>query len=160
MALSDYLNRLSVPVKTGEFGANGKGYYYAHGLTWVVEVRQGGERVGKSADGKEWRNRVTMHYGHIQGSRRGADGEKIDFWMDPAGIDIELFFVINQKKRDGSFEEHKLLVGCRSEDEARQRYHEQYPSDWKGCGSIRPMTLPELKHWLRHGDLTKKANET
>jgi 8-oxo-dGTP pyrophosphatase MutT (NUDIX family) len=127
-----------------------EGWYYAHGFTWKVEVPKGGTRRG---------HKLTLHYGHVDGTE-GADGEGIDFFMDPEHLGSELFFVVNQKDlEDGGFDEHKVMVGCESEEKAREKYLENYPPGLgdKLLGKVRPMTLPQFTAWVRKGDMEKPA---
>lgn len=126
-----------------------KGHYHFYDLDWVVEVQQGGTRKGRT---------TTLHYGHIKGTR-GKDGEGIDFWMDPAGLGVELFFVVNQNAKGGGLDEHKVMVGFKSEEEARRGYLDNYPHDLgpKLLGSVKPMTLPQFKKWLLEADKEKAA---
>jgi ribosomal protein S18 acetylase RimI-like enzyme len=128
-----------------------KGYYFLHGLTWVVEVKKGGTRKGR---------KTTLAYGHIQDTK-GKDGEGIDFWMDPENLDLELFFVINQRDKEGEgFDEHKVMVGFKSEEKAKAGYLENYPEGLgeKLLGSVKPMTLPQFKNWLGEADKEKQAS--
>lgn len=133
----------------------GKGDYHLHGLTWAVEYPRGSERKGR---------KVTLHYGHIRGTK-GKDGAGVDFWMDPEGLDLELFFVVNQMTKDGlAFDEAKCMIGFKNEEAARRGYLDNYPRDLgpKLLGGIVPMTLPQFKKWVeedggRKGSLKEGA---
>ena len=131
-----------------------KGEKRHHGLTWVIEIPKGGTRKGKS-----WERKVSLAYGYIKEARASKDGEKVDFWMEPDGMDSELFFIINQTKKDGSFDEHKVMAGFQCEADAREGYLAQYPEDWDGLGSIKAMTLEQFREWLKTGAMKKEADE-
>lgn len=126
-----------------------EGYYYLHGLTWVVEVPKGGTRKGR---------KTTLAYGHIKGTE-GTDGDCVDFWMEPDNLGCELFFVVNQEAKGGGLDEHKVMVGFTSEEAAREGYLANYPAGLgeKLLGGVRAMTLDEFKNWLWNSDKEKRA---
>lgn len=88
--------------------------------------------------------------------RLGADGEPLDVYLGPDDT-ADFAFVVNQLKQDGSFDEHKILLGFNTVHDAVKGYLAHMPPDWTGYDPIRVMTLPELRHWLRTGDQTRKV---
>lgn len=132
-----------------------KGHYQQNGLHYVIENPIGSTRSGTSKNGTKWSTKMKLHYGYLA-STEGSDGDGVDCFLDPAHIESELFFVVNQLNADGSFDEHKVMVGFTNEEEARRGYLDHYHAGWKGLGSIEPMTLPQFKKWLK-GDTTKAA---
>lgn len=94
-------------------------------------------------------------YGYIRRTE-GADGEKVDVFLGDRADDTNLpVFVVDQHKADGSFDEHKALMGFQSEAEARAAYSANYPKDWKGLRGIRQFSHDEFKAWVRDSEATK-----
>ena len=103
---------------------------------------------------------LTRAYGYIRRTE-GADGEKVDVFLGENAADESLpVFVIDQNKQDGTFDEHKIVLGEPNEKAAREAYLGNYPKDWNGLGAIRQMTMSEFKDWVRDGDATKKPAAT
>lgn len=157
MKLADTLERVqAAAAKTNteptaaqkESGRYAKGKAQWNGLTLVIENPKGSTRSGKSKDGTEWSIEMKDHYGYFGGKDSGADGDEVDFFLSEAHPDSEIVFVINQVKKDGKFDEHKCVLGCISETEARETYLRNYSKGWTGLGSIKAMTLPDFKKWL------------
>jgi hypothetical protein len=131
-----------------ESGRYAKGKVAWNGLTLVVETPKGATRSGKSKDGTEWSIKLKDHYGYFASKESGADGDEVDFFLSEAHPDSEIVFVVNQVGKDGTFDEHKCVLGCITESEARDTYLRNYSTGWTGLGSIKPMTLPDFKKWL------------
>ena len=95
-------------------------------------------------------------YGYIR-LTEGADGEKVDVFLGDRADDTSLpVFVVDQNKVDGSFDEHKAMMGFASEAEARAAYQANYPKDWKGLAGVRQFSQDEFKAWVRDAEATKK----
>lgn len=88
----------------------------------------------------------------------GADGDKLDVFIGPYP-EIDQVFVIDQQNKDGSFDEHKILIGFANEAEARQGYLANYEDGWK-VGPITRMSTDEFKAWIKDGDTTKPLAES
>ena len=118
-----------------------------NGLPIKVENLANSTRKGIGADGKPFERTMTADYGYFPGTK-STDGEGVDVLM---GTDHEApnAFVIDQLKKDGSFDEPKVVVGVRTDEEARALYHEQYPANWKGFGGITQMSQGAFKSWLK-----------
>lgn len=92
-----------------------------------------------------------------RGTSIGADGDHIDVFVGPDPA-CELVFVVDQQNpATRSFNEHKVLLGFRSESEAREAYLANYPEGWKGLRAVTAMTIGQFKAWLRDGDLSQPA---
>jgi Inorganic Pyrophosphatase/Defence against restriction A N-terminal/Large polyvalent protein-associated domain 3 len=122
-----------------------------HGLKVAIENPRGSVRSGVSPDGKAWQNRMAAHYGEFSGTR-GADGDAVDVFVGDVP-ESRLVWVINQKDPKGGFDEHKVMLGFLSEQQARDAYKFSFDRDWKGLGTIVPATLSQLKWWLKHGNM-------
>lgn len=143
-----------------ESGNYKKGHISWKGFPITIETAKGQYRRGKGKDGKPWQTLMRDHYGYFKRTESDADGDHIDVFVSgDADLRSELVFVVNQRDPStGKFDEHKVVVGCVDEESAKETYLRNYESDWKGFGSIRPMSLPEFKRWLEKGDTAKEAH--
>ena len=133
-----------------ESGNYKKGHIKFGGYDYTIENPKGSTRSGKDADGKEWK--VTMHdtYGYIRG-KFGKDGDHLDMFInDKADLDNWNgdVFVVDQVNPDGSFDEHKVMYGYDSMDDAKKAYLANYSNGWKGLGNITGASKDEFDKWL------------
>ena len=149
-----------------EAGNRQLGHLKMHGLDITIEYPKGSVRTGKSKDGKTWSRNMTASYGYIRGKRQKAarlsygetaDKEHIDCFIGEHP-ESQLVFVVDQKKADGGFDEHKVLLACRSRHEATELYSKHYPKDWV-VGPVTPLTMDQFKDWLQDGDLTRPLSD-
>lgn len=133
-----------------ESGNYKKGHIKFGGYDYTIENPKGSTRSGKDADGKEWK--VTMHdtYGYIRG-KFGKDGDHLDMFInDKADLDNWNgdVFVVDQVNPDGSFDEHKVMYGYDSMDDAEKAYLANYSKGWQGLGNITGASKDEFDKWL------------
>lgn len=133
-----------------ESGNYKKGHIKFGGYDYTIENPKGSTRSGKDADGKEWK--VTMHdtYGYIRG-KFGKDGDHLDMFInDKADLDNWNgdVFVVDQVNPNGSFDEHKVMYGYDSMDDAKKAYLANYSKGWKGLGNITGASKDEFDKWL------------
>ena len=133
-----------------ESGNYKKGHIKFGGYDYTIENPKGSTRSGKDTDGKEWK--VTMHdtYGYIRG-KFGKDGDHLDMFInDKADLDNWNgdVFVVDQVNPDGSFDEHKVMYGYDSMDDAKKAYLANYSDGWQGLGNITGASKEEFDKWL------------
>lgn len=133
-----------------ESGNYKKGHIKFGGYDYTIENPKGSTRSGKDSDGKEWK--VTMHdtYGYIRG-KFGKDGDHLDMFInDKADLDNWNgdVFVVDQVNPDGSFDEHKVMYGYDSMDDAKKAYLANYSDGWQGLGNITGASKAEFDKWL------------
>ena len=133
-----------------ESGNYKKGHIKFGGYDYTIENPKGSTRSGKDADGKEWK--VTMHdtYGYIRG-KFGKDGDHLDMFInDKADLDNWNgdVFVVDQVNPDGSFDEHKVMYGYDSMDDAKKAYLANYSDGWQGLENITGVSKDEFDKWL------------
>lgn len=123
------------------------------GLDLSIENPEGSTRRDKENDPPKWETPMRHHYGYLRGTTAAdsTPGKKqgVDFFAKP-GTPVGHagpVFVVDQKKADGSFDEHKVMLGFGSEKEARAAYLANYPKGWKGLGAITPMSADDFKAW-------------
>ena len=133
-----------------ESGNYKKGHIKFGGYDYTIENPKGSTRSGKGADGKEWK--ITMHdtYGYIRG-KFGKDGDHLDMFINDKE-DLDNWngdvFVVDQVNPDGSFDEHKVMYGYDSMDDAEKAYLANYSKGWKGLGNITGASKDEFDKWL------------
>ena len=73
--------------------------------------------------------------------------------------------------KDGSFDEHKVMYGFDTEQEARDAYLSNYEEGWTGLGDITGVSREEFKKWVDsshrktkpftdYGNVKKSSDET
>lgn len=146
-------NDLSEPTPAQiEAGNYKKGPVKFQGLDISIENPRGSERKGVSKAGKKWSITLEDHYGYIKGTI-GKDKDHIDTFIgeNPAATYV---YIINQvEPTTKKFDEHKVMLGYDSKEDAEIAYHENYERGWKGMGTIVPMPMAQFKKWLK-SDMT------
>ena len=156
-AATSPLNDLPHPTDEQKKAGNyTKGSVRLHGMDISIENPQGSVRSGTAPDGTRWENRIAHHYGYIKGSR-GADNDQIDVFLTDGAEEATVAWVIDQKNDDGSFDEHKAVIGPKTEDEARAAYLANYDEGWDGLGAITSMPMEAFKAWALDGKRKRKA---
>lgn len=131
-----------------EAGNYKKGHVTIDGFDISIENPRGSVRSGVDENGNEWS--VTMHdtYGYIRNTE-SVDGDHIDIFLsDHIGNWNGSVFVVDQVKPDGSFDEHKVMYGFDTEEEAREAYLANYSEGWQGLGSITVVSKNGFKKWI------------
>lgn len=98
----------------------------------TIENPKGSERSGTDANGKKWSVKMNNTYGYIRGTD-GVDGDHIDVFLaeDMDKWDGKYVFVVDQYNPDGTFDEHKVMLGFNSMEEARSAYLSNYEKGWE-----------------------------
>lgn len=163
----DIFTRLTSAAHSGAFGLGAKlaptaeqvragnykkGCLRLHGLPVTIETPIFTPRTGKT-DGKAWSIVCMAHYGYINGTK-GADGDQFDVFVGPTP-ESRLVVVVNQVSKDGSFDEHKAVLGFPDQQSALTAYRNSYERNWRGLGSYVACTIKQFKAWLKNGDLTR-----
>ncbi|NWA11934.1 hypothetical protein [Pseudomonas gingeri] len=129
-----------------------KGSLRLHGMPITIETPMFTPRTGKE-DGKAWSIVCMANYGYINGVN-GADGDAFDVYVGPVP-ESNLVVVVNQVKKDRSFDEHKAVLGFQDLESALNGYRNSYEHGWQGMGSYVVCTVKQFKAWLKSGDLSK-----
>ena len=98
----------------------------------TIENPKGSERSGTDANGKKWSVKMNNTYGYIRGTE-GVDGDYIDVFLaeNMDKWDGKYVFVVDQYNPDGTFDEHKVMLGFNSMEEARSAYLSNYEKGWE-----------------------------
>ena len=128
-----------------EAGNYKKEHIKVDGLNITIEQPKGSIRRGTDANGKQWESEMHNTYGYIRGTE-GVDGDHIDVYLsdNPTAGNV---FVVDQINKDGSFDEHKVMYGFNSMEEAVQAYRDQYEDGWK-VGTVTEVSREEFKKWV------------
>ena len=129
-----------------EAGNYKKGHVKINGFDVSIEQPAGSVRSGKDASGKEWSQAMNNTYGYIRGTK-GVDGDHIDVFLGP-DMNSDMVYVVDQVNTDGSFDEHKVMMGFSSLEDARSAYLSTYEEAWQGLGNITGVALDDFKKWI------------
>lgn len=99
--------------------------------------------IGEHVKGTGWEKTYTVPYGEIPNSATLADGEGVDVYLG-SFPNSDLVYVIHQNKRDGSYDEDKVMLGFLGERDAVMAYAAHGP-EW-GFGGVYSMTVNEFKN--------------
>lgn len=129
-AASAQVNTEPTPAQA-EAGNYKKGHVTIGEFDITIENPAGSVRKGVDADGKEWSNTMANAYGYIKGTE-GVDGDHIDVFLhsDMDQWNGRKVFVVDQTNTDGSFDEHKVMLGFNDKDEAMTAYLANYDKTW------------------------------
>lgn len=132
-----------------EAGNYRMGHVEIDGHNITIENPKGSVRSGVDASGKEWSVEMKYTYGYIKGTK-GKDGDHIDIFLsdNPTNGNV---FVVDQVNKDGSFDEHKVMYGFESIDDAREAYLSNYEKGWTGLGNITEVSKENFGNWLASG---------
>lgn len=134
-----------------EAGNYKKGHVQIGTFDITIEQPQGSVRKGTDADGKQWENKMNNTYGYIRGTV-GVDGDHIDVFLsnDIDGWDGRKVFVVDQYNPDGSFDEHKVMLGFNDADEAKGDYLANYEQGWENGRriDITGVNLEDFEKWI------------
>lgn len=158
-AATSPLNDLPEPTNAQKEAGNYKvGRINLHGLNISIENPEGSIRKGTSPDGTKWENTLAAHYGYIRGTE-GNDSDHVDTFIGP-NPESQKVFVVDQVNKDGSFDEHKVMLGTDSLEQADELYHANYQQGWTGRGAITEMPMADFKKWVKDGTKNQPVGET
>lgn len=134
-----------------EAGNYKKGHVKVGTFDITIEQPQGSVRKGTDADGKQWESKMNNTYGYIRGAV-GVDGDHIDVFLsnDIDGWNGRKVFVVDQYNPDGSFDEHKVMLGFNNADEAKSDYLANYENGWENGRRIdvTAVNLEDFEKWI------------
>lgn len=126
----------------------------------VIEQPRGSVRSGVDANGKAWETTMQHTYGYFGGTK-GVDGDAIDVFLgnDLDGWDGITVFVVDQYNPDGSFDEHKVMLGFNSQEEAEAAYFANYEADWAKTHRTKVTAVPlaDFNEWVNSSKRKTKA---
>ena len=134
-----------------EAGNYKKGHVQVGTFDITIEQPQGSVRKGTDTNGKQWESKMNNTYGYIRGAV-GVDGDHIDVFLsnDIDGWNGRKVFVVDQYNPDGSFDEHKVMLGFNDADEAKSDYLANYENGWENGRRIdvTAVNLEDFEKWI------------
>lgn len=142
-----------------EAGNYKKGHVQVGTFDVTIEQPVGSVRRGKDADGKEWETTMQNTYGYIRGTE-GVDGDHIDVFLS---TDIDAWngrrvVIVDQYNPDGSFDEHKVMLGFNEKANAINAYFANYENGWeKGRRLVfSSATIEDFEKWIESSHRKQK----
>lgn len=136
-----------------------KGRVSFEGLKIAIENPIGSTRSGTDPNGERWETPMEFaHYGDLEGTK-GADGDPIDVYLAGDARGNQPAYVVDQYNLDGTFDEHKVVMGAFSQAEALRIYDAGF-TDGTGPqrrGAVTAMAMPQLKAWAKSGKTQQPA---
>lgn len=134
-----------------EAGNYKKGHVQVGTFDITIEQPQGSVRKGTDADGKQWESKMHNTYGYFRGTE-GVDGDHIDVFLsnDIDGWNGHKVYVVDQYNPDGTFDEHKVMLGFNDMDEAKSDYLANYEKGWEDGRRIvvSATNLEDFEKWI------------
>lgn len=146
--------------KQKEAGNYKKGHVQIGTFNVTIEQPKGSVRSGVDANGNKWETTMQNTYGYIRGTE-GVDGDHIDVFLadDIDSWNGRKVFVVDQYNEDGTFDEHKVMLGFNDAEEARAAYLSNYEKGWqnthKAVGT--PVNLEDFEKWINSSHRKTKA---
>lgn len=137
-----------------ESGDYKKGHVKIQDFDIAIENPKGSARSGVDKDGKEWSQEMHNTYGYFEGTK-GKDSDDVDCFIGPNPLSEDIF-VIDQLDKDGNFDEHKVMLGFDSSEEAREAYLSNYEDGWTGLGDITKVNIEDFRKWVQKDDVRSK----
>lgn len=146
--------------KQKEAGNYKKGHVQVGTFNITIENPKGSVRSGIDTEGNKWETTMQNTYGYIRGTE-GVDGDHIDVFLsdDIDGWNGRKVFVVDQYNEDGTFDEHKVMLGFNEADDAEAAYFANYDRNWakKHKTMLTGVNLEEFKKWIESSHRKTKA---
>lgn len=134
-----------------EAGNYKKGHVQVGAFDITIEQPEGSIRRGTDADGKQWESKMHNTYGYFRGTE-GVDGDHIDVFLsnDMDGWNGAQVFVVDQYNPDGTFNEHKVMLGFNDASDAKNNYLANYEKGWENGRRIdvSAVSLEDFEKWI------------
>lgn len=134
-----------------EAGNYKKGHVQVGTFDITIEQPQGSVRKGTDTNGKQWESKMHNTYGYFRGTE-GVDGDHIDVFLsnDIDGWNGRKVYVVDQYNPDGTFDEHKVMLGFNDMDEAKSDYLANYEKGWEDGRRIvvSATNLEDFEKWI------------
>lgn len=146
--------------KQKEAGNYKKGHVQVGTFNITIENPKGSVRSGIDTEGNKWETTMQNTYGYIRGTE-GVDGDHIDVFLsdDIDGWNGRKVFVVDQYNEDGTFDEHKVMLGFNEADDAEAAYFANYDRNWakKHKTMLTGVNLEEFEKWIESSHRKTKA---
>lgn len=129
-----------------EAGNYKKGHVKIDGYDITIEQPKGSTRSGVDENGNKWETKMNNTYGYIRGTQ-SVDSDHIDVFLSDNPTEGNVYVVDQINQETGEFDEHKVMYGFNSMEEAREAYLSNYSEGWK-IGTITEVRKDEFKKWI------------
>ena len=123
------------------------GHIRLDGYNITIENPKGSVRRGTDSKGNAWENTLNNNYGYIRGTE-GVDGDQIDVYLSDNPTEGNVFVIDQVNPETREFDEHKVMYGFNSAEEAREAYLANFNEGWNGLGTITEVSKDEFKKWI------------
>ena len=134
-----------------EAGNYKKGHVQVGAFDITIAQPEGSIRRGTDADGRQWEIKMHNTYGYFRGTE-GVDGDHIDVFLsnDMDGWNGAQVFVVDQYNPDGTFDEHKVMLGFNDASDAKNNYLANYEKGWVNGRRIdvSAVSLEDFEKWI------------
>ena len=134
-----------------EAGNYKKGHIRIGAFDVSIEQPKGSVRRGVDANGKAWESKMHNTYGYFRGTE-GVDGDHIDVFVsnDIDGWNGQKVFVVDQYNPDGTFDEHKVMLGFNNAEDAKSDYLANYEKGWEDGRrlDVSSVNLEDFEKWI------------
>ena len=143
-----------------EAGNCKKGHVTLDGDIEVAIENPKGSTRSKEKGGKTlWSVEMPAHYGQIlgvEGAEKGENGKRdlMDIYLGKHPESDKVFVVDQKDPRTGKFQEHKVMYGFHTAEEARKTYEAAF-NDGSGAsriGAITELSKDDFHDWVQEGD--------
>lgn len=131
-----------------EAGNYKMGHLNLDGYRITIENPKGSVRRGTDSEGNAWENTLNNDYGYIRGTE-GVDGDHIDVYLSDNPSEGNVFVIDQVNPKTMEFDEHKVMYGFNSAEEAREAYLANFSEGWNGLGTITEVSKDEFKKWIQ-----------
>ncbi|MCD8292484.1 MAG: hypothetical protein LUC23_01815, partial [Prevotellaceae bacterium] len=143
-----------------EAGNYKKGHVRVAGFDLSIENPAGSVRRGTDENGRKWASKMNNTYGYIKGIV-GVDGDHVDVFLsnDMDAWDNENAFVVDQYNPDGTFDEHKVMLGFNDSKDALAAYLSNYEKGWADGRriDISSVSMNDFRDWVNTSKRKLKA---
>lgn len=134
-----------------EAGNYKKGHVRIGQFDITVENPKGSVHRGVDASGKAWEHTMQNTYGYIRGTE-SVDGDHIDVFLtnDIDGWNGRRVYIVDQYNEDGTFDEHKVMLGFNDEADTQDAYLSNYEKGWEYKHKLvmSSVNLPDFEKWI------------
>lgn len=145
-------NDLTEPTEAQkEAGNYKKGTLDSSTVPWLAGMDIAIENPAGSKRQPEW-PALKNAYGYFKRTE-AFDGDEVDVFIGPdmAEQPKEIFVIDQVDPKTGKPDEHKIVLGVNSVEEAKKVYLANYEKGWKGVGDIKTYAFDDFKTKLKEG---------
>lgn len=123
-----------------------KGHVRVNGFDISIEQPKGSIRSGTDENGNKWETEMKNTYGYIRGTE-SRDGDHIDVFLGD-NLNSDKVFIVDQVNPETlEFDEHKVMMGFDTIEDARAAYLSNYEDGWNGLGDIVEADVQSFRKW-------------